>query len=935
MTVLRRAFVKVAPDTSTFDRELREKLAKVNAEPAAEKIAKGFSTGLTRRLDKQLKALNLPPIDLKANPKDALAKIAATERALKDFARDASSVELRLKSEGTLSQLGRFRKQLGDAGEGMGVEVGARLGLSTVRGMFAEVSAGFKDPPPQLYAGAGLLAAAMAPTLGAGVAGAVIGGVGVGGVIGGLTLAARDARVQAAGADLGQFILADLTSRAEGFVAPTLVGIERVRSGWISLGPDLDRVFDSERFIDPLVEGGLRGARRFVNGVADLVENADPVMDQFGDSIARVGDTVGDTFTLLAGDAREGASALDDITLAAENFIRTTGYIVHGLAEIKGGLDSFDQQIDSLRYKIEDGPVGALGIQLDLTADGFERGSAEAEAYRRSTLGTATAADEALLAQARYGKAIEDGNLTEAEAQQRALELARAREVEAEASDKAKLAAAGLKAANQTLALSQQDLQSAIDGLQPGYLHTSKLVDGLRQAQDRLYGATVRQADANQSYQASWDSLSESVAANKGTLDVHTAAGRNNRDALKSLLQANTDLYYANIEAGDSTDRAREKHQKRTEAVRKEAERVGLNKTETEKLIATYGRIPPAKQTDLILAGLKGVINAMYDVYLYQRALATGRTIEQIRGGLGKSAEAVKGRAAATSKSYGAFDVGGWTGPGPKMQPAGIVHADEHVIRKESRHSLESARPGGLDYMNQTGRWPGYDRGGTVAPVDESRRWPFGVNIADAFVMSKADAAKRVTPAGPAAGGATLDFMVRVLRQAFPQLSLISGYRPGSMTLTGNLSYHAMRRAVDYPPNWDMARWVNQNYLRRTKEFISPYQEFNILNGRRHTYTGAVWNQHNFAGGNAHNHWAMDNGGYLRPGWNPPFYNGTGQPEPITPAANIEALGRKLDTLTRAVATLVPGIAGEIRTAVGAASYNVAAAATTSYRTGD
>jgi hypothetical protein len=29
---------------------------------------------------------------------------------------------------------------------------------------------------------------------------------------------------------------------------------------------------------------------------------------------------------------------------------------------------------------------------------------------------------------------------------------------------------------------------------------------------------------------------------------------------------------------------------------------------------------------------------------------------------------------------------------------------------------------------------------------------------------------------------------------------------------------------------------------------------------------------------------AMDNGGYLMPGWNPPIYNGTGRPEPVIPA---------------------------------------------------
>lgn len=60
------------------------------------------------------------------------------------------------------------------------------------------------------------------------------------------------------------------------------------------------------------------------------------------------------------------------------------------------------------------------------------------------------------------------------------------------------------------------------------------------------------------------------------------------------------------------------------------------------------------------------------------------------------------------------WDRGGWTGPGHRLQPAGIVHADEFVVQKSSRRRLEGQRPGALDYMNTTGQWPGYADGGRV-----------------------------------------------------------------------------------------------------------------------------------------------------------------------------------------------------------------------------
>src|SRR5690625_3431139 len=48
------------------------------------------------------------------------------------------------------------------------------------------------------------------------------------------------------------------------------------------------------------------------------------------------------------------------------------------------------------------------------------------------------------------------------------------------------------------------------------------------------------------------------------------------------------------------------------------------------------------------------------------------------------------------------FATGGYTGPGRKYKPAGIVHADEYVIRKESQQKISrNYGRGALDYMNR------------------------------------------------------------------------------------------------------------------------------------------------------------------------------------------------------------------------------------------
>ncbi|GAA3781104.1 phage tail tape measure protein [Micromonospora maritima] len=128
------------------------------------------------------------------------------------------------------------------------------------------------------------------------------------------------------------------------------------------------------------------------------------------------------------------------------------------------------------------------------------------------------------------------------------------------------------------------------------------------------------------------------------------------------------------------------------------------------------------------------------------------------------------------------------------------------------------------------------------------------------------------------------------LRSRFGNVPLISGLRPGATTLTGNTSYHASGRAVDIAPVRAWAEYIHATFGSRVRELITPWQDLNLLNGRPHTYTGAVWQQHNFAGGNAHIHAAMDDGGLrvLRPGYNivPNF---TGRREPIFGAPNGEA----------------------------------------------
>lgn len=73
------------------------------------------------------------------------------------------------------------------------------------------------------------------------------------------------------------------------------------------------------------------------------------------------------------------------------------------------------------------------------------------------------------------------------------------------------------------------------------------------------------------------------------------------------------------------------------------------------------------------------------------------------------------------------FDAGGYTGNVPIKQIAGVVHGDEFVIKSKSRQGIENAHPGLLDYLNNTGRLPGYEAGGLV---DKAKQFAISIDPA-------------------------------------------------------------------------------------------------------------------------------------------------------------------------------------------------------------
>lgn len=153
--------------------------------------------------------------------------------------------------------------------------------------------------------------------------------------------------------------------------------------------------------------------------------------------------------------------------------------------------------------------------------------------------------------------------------------------------------------------------------------------------------------------------------------------------------------------------------------------------------------------------------------------------------------------------------------------------------------------------------------------------WPFNVDasktkVDPAWVEDHQQGEGYNGPLGDKAGSIGFRWQMSELRKVFPGLQLISGFRPGSRTSNGSLSWHARNggRAVDIPPRQDVFNWIVANYGKRTKELIwggDPTR--NIYEGRNYRFSDTLLSQHGPYNGrpgpSPHIHWAFKDGGLV------------------------------------------------------------------------
>ncbi|MGC5033084.1 phage tail tape measure protein [Micromonospora sp. DT229] len=203
------------------------------------------------------------------------------------------------------------------------------------------------------------------------------------------------------------------------------------------------------------------------------------------------------------------------------------------------------------------------------------------------------------------------------------------------------------------------------------------------------------------------------------------------------------------------------------------------------------------------------------------------------------------------------YHAGGWTGPGSKYEPAGVVHADEYVIKKESRQRIEQRHPGLLDEMNATGQLRGYADGGLA--------WRYPTTVRKTRIPSRSEVASVVRPdfgawpASPSAQRGDSEVwggIARAIRATGPMSgSFGNGYRPGDPL------WHGSGRAVDW-------MGYNQDALATWLASWRPLELIHRTATRDYAYTRGVnkgsFNSALMEAHRNHIHIAMADGGVIR-----------------------------------------------------------------------
>jgi TP901 family phage tail tape measure protein len=424
--------------------------------------------------------------------------------------------------------------------------------------------------------------------------------------------------------------------------------------------------------------------------------------------------------------------------------------------------------------------------------------------------------------------------------------------------------------------------------------------DSLKASLEALTGAHIGATEAEIRYRRQVRLLTESLAENGGTFDLNTQKGQDNMEQLLRTAESSHGFQVALAEQSGSTDeatKAGERHRQKlidivAQSQGNSAEARAMAREMVDSYLAIGREVDQTSGKIRDMPARKRVLVTAAGTYEFERSP------EDIRRGRPYAAGGILPGYTPGRDVHDFYAADGssslhLSGGEAVMRPEWTRAVGPRYVAAANAAARTGGPEGVREFLRGQNSVARFARGGIYD-------WaPDAIAAAERDVSERAakDLARRFKaefggPLGGAGGPGGWRWQMAVLRQVFPGLQLISGYRPGAITATGNRSYHALGRAVDVPPRHDVFNWVRGVYGRNTKELIfSPANNRQVWNGRPHFYSGITRANHW-----DHIHWAYDRGGIWKPGTM--GWNLSGGPERVLTPRQTESFERLVKVLS-------------------------------------
>ncbi len=411
-------------------------------------------------------------------------------------------------------------------------------------------------------------------------------------------------------------------------------------------GRDVDRVSAS---LDGGKKGGLRGSIKRVGGVVGILAGIGAAVSAVaGDdrvynmnALNKELEEFGRTGKLGSEAAKLLGKNLDNLTGADTTFYKDPGLELllddgfgnkaqKKLAQIGESLIGFTGIPDAIPHSVTNLQKTLDTIDSTLAGmvdNGNAEGAAAALARIKDNLPDSVSLDELNKGLPNYNTALGEMKDAASKAADVVPTVTDALDAQAQAANRAAAIESGAAArtgkateesrkkigdaydANATKIQQLQDLYNAFNSSEATF---GTKADAVRKYIEGQTGALINANEAAENYAASVDSFpdklktfSDVMASNAGALknnkdklDINTAAGRRNRDALQEVATNIREMFLQDIASGTPIEEATKRHDDRVRALKEEARRGGAVKKNVGEIIDQYGGVPEELKTD-------------------------------------------------------------------------------------------------------------------------------------------------------------------------------------------------------------------------------------------------------------------------------------------------------------------------------------------------